>query len=325
MFLTLLAVWANCAQTRIPALPVASAGTPVLGPVGTPVLAPALPPAPRAAAALSLAPSRLRIAAAAKRHEFLLVPGLLWDVVDDYFQPNHERLQRLGYRSRILDVDPLGSTKQNGLAVAAALREAKRPVVILAHSKGALDSLEALRAEPELVGKVKALVAIQTPYFGAAFADWAAKPKRFRDLSILIARLLMRPGRLLRTSPFARDEALLNISKEARRRASEPLPEGLEVYSIATRLTIESRVPWVSWATAGTLRLFSGDSDGLVETKDALIPGSRQAVLEHVSHIDTVSDPVHWKHRVFGARRAGYAAELTEAIVRWIFGEARRS
>ena len=344
MVLSLLAVWA-CAQTRlgqavppaplsIPSSALAAAAPIPSSPLGLAALA--LPPrlvSPLALRAVATAGERgpkleklrvdfdgaRRLPRAAAAHDYLLVPGLLWDVVDDYFQPNRRRLEGLGLKASILDVDPLGSTAANGRVVARALRAAERPVVVLAHSKGALDTLEALRSEPDLVPKVRALVAIQSPYFGAAFADWASRPRLLRDLGLALARLVMRPGRLLRTSPFRRDEALRDISKEVRARAAEPLPAGLAVFSIATTLTSRSRLPWVSWATAGTLSLVSGDSDGLVETRDALIPGSRAAILEQVSHIDTVSEPVHWKHRVFGAQPAGFAGALTEAILAWVF------
>ena len=47
---------------------------------------------------------------------------------------------------------------------------APKKVVLVAHSKGGLDVMRALADRPDLVSKVTAFVAIQTPFDGVAFA-----------------------------------------------------------------------------------------------------------------------------------------------------------
>ncbi|MFW2389516.1 MAG: hypothetical protein ACN4G0_14340, partial [Polyangiales bacterium] len=64
------------------------------------------------------------------------------------------------------------SVQDNAAAIRAVLRRTKKRVVIVSHSKGGLDTLEALIHAPELWGKpVVGWVALQAPFYGSPIAD----------------------------------------------------------------------------------------------------------------------------------------------------------
>jgi hypothetical protein len=74
--------------------------------------------------------------------------------------------------------------------------------------------------------------------------------------------------------------------------------------------------------TAAVVKALTGrHSDGVIAPEEAIIPGSVYALLHHVGHVDTISEPSQWRHRMLGVRGHDplFAAELTEAMVRWIF------
>src|SRR6185503_13333754 len=64
------------------------------------------------------------------------------------------------------------SVAVNAPIVAAAIRGSAKPVLLITHSKGSVDALEALRAEPSLRVKVKGWISLQGAFLGSPIADW---------------------------------------------------------------------------------------------------------------------------------------------------------
>lgn len=222
---------------------------------------------------------------------FLFAPGFSWDALPNYFEPNVRRLRELGLDAQIVPVDPRGTPEANGRVIAAAVKADPRPAVIIAHSKGGLDAIAGLRADKTARERVPKLVMIQSPYAGTPTAELVAPSA----------------GRLAR----------------ARHAGLAPFPDGgPEVFSISSRITARTRSRLTLWLTALSVKLLCGfDNDGIVAPEEAAVPGAVHAVLEHVAHADTISEPSILRHRLFAARGhdPGFAADLTEAIVRWIF------
>jgi pimeloyl-ACP methyl ester carboxylesterase len=68
--------------------------------------------------------------------------------------------------------DTSQSVEHNAAAILELLRSTDKRVVIVSHSKGGLDTLEALLEAPELWGdKVIGWIALQAPFFGSPVAD----------------------------------------------------------------------------------------------------------------------------------------------------------
>lgn len=264
----------------------------------------------------------------ARVHRFLFAPGFSWDAVPNYFEPNIERLRALDLDAQLVPTDPLGTPEANGRALAAAIKSDPRPVVLIAHSKGGLDAIVGLQNDPEARKQVKKLVTIQTPYGGTPIADWFRTRPWLLASSLAYLRLL-NPLRFWATSPFFRHETMEQLSTRARAeaRTRAPFPDGgPEVFAIGSRVTADTSIRLALWLGAGTTKKLSGlDNDGIVAPEETRIPGSRSATLEHVGHIDTVSDPSSWKHKRLGVRAHDptFAADLTEAVVRWVFTGSR--
>jgi len=257
----------------------------------------------------------------ARRYRYLFVPGINWDSLPNYFKPNIRRLRHLGLKASFVKTEPIGSSQVNASIIRKAISRSEMPVVLIGHSKGALDAMQALVLFPKLQNRVSRLVALQAPYRGTAVADWFLSHPLIRNSAIALMRLL-KPLRLWGPSPDLQG-VLESLSLE-RRQALESLPlrKGIRLFSLVTRVSEETQARLLMRLTAAAVRTLGGrDSDGVVVPEQAVLPGSRYALLEHAGHIDTVADPSNWKHRTFAVRGhdPDFAADLTEALVRWIF------
>lgn len=73
--------------------------------------------------------------------------------------------------------DTSESVEHNARAIREAIRAADKPVIVVSHSKGGLDTLEALLAVPGFWGRnVVGWVALQAPFHGSNVADPAPSP-----------------------------------------------------------------------------------------------------------------------------------------------------
>jgi hypothetical protein len=106
-----------------------------------------------------------------RRHKVLLVPGYLGNLHPSYFAEQLRWLASIGVEREKVAIRSGQGVTINAPIVAAAIRDSARPVVLITHSKGSVDALEALRAEPSLRTKVKGWVSLQGAFFGSPVAD----------------------------------------------------------------------------------------------------------------------------------------------------------
>jgi len=106
-----------------------------------------------------------------RRHKVLLVPGYFGNLHPTYFAEQLRWLASIGVDRERVAVTPGKSVAINAPIVAAAIRDSAQPVILVTHSKGSVDALEALRAEPSLRPKVKGWVSLQGAFFGSPVAD----------------------------------------------------------------------------------------------------------------------------------------------------------
>ncbi len=104
-------------------------------------------------------------------HKVLLVPGYFGNLHPTYFADQLRWLTSIGVDRERVAVTSGNSVAINAPIVAAAIRDSARPVILVTHSKGSVDALEALRAEPSLRAKVKGWVSLQGAFFGSPVAD----------------------------------------------------------------------------------------------------------------------------------------------------------
>jgi pimeloyl-ACP methyl ester carboxylesterase len=89
-----------------------------------------------------------------------------------YFDAQGIAYQNLSAASKAFDTSE--SVKHNAAAILGFLRSTDKKIVIVSHSKGGLDTLDALLDAPDLWGrKVLGWVALQAPFHGSPLADSA--------------------------------------------------------------------------------------------------------------------------------------------------------
>lgn len=225
------------------------------------------------------------------KYVYLLVPGLLAHFSPGYFRQSLERLRHLGLDARYLGLD--GSTgacsRKNAARLALAFGNVHRgtggrKLVIIAHSKGVLDTLRALALHPELTPMIHAIVALQGPFGGAAIADdVTARGDEVRELL----------GKLLQTIDLGissvRDMTYSQRREDLRAHGCGYDPHALRLPSSIRILSLASRAPRrPTYALALShlyiLRKHRAESDGLVCVADALLPGSLAVVMDDADH-----------------------------------------
>jgi hypothetical protein len=108
---------------------------------------------------------------ALRRHKVLFVPGYLVGGQPAYFAEQLDWLRSIEVESEKVAIRAGQSAAINGPIVAEAVRNSTKPVILITHSKGSVDALEALRAKAALRSKVNAWISLQGVFFGSPVAD----------------------------------------------------------------------------------------------------------------------------------------------------------
>jgi hypothetical protein len=231
---------------------------------------------PPSGAPVSLAPSNADYLA-------LMVPGLGYQCIKawlhhDYSAPQHVATH--GYEAKLLEVSGLSGSAVNARIIrdyimSLPAEQAGRPLILIGHSKGAPDILEALVAYPELAGKVVAMVAYAGAVGGSLLAD---------DTEVPTLNLLTR-------LPYSECDdgdrgALHSLSPTVRQTWLEEheLPENIRYYSVVafpepSRISMALRS---SWRRLGELQDARNDSQ--LVFYDQVIPGSRLLAFTNADH-----------------------------------------
>ncbi len=217
--------------------------------------------------------------AEARRHLYLLVKGLLGDELFGYLSDNQTRLERRGLETREVQVDTEGSLSDNIEAVRHALEDAahfRRSVVLVGHSKGAVESLSTLALYPELRRHVRAVVALQAPYGGSPIAhDLTESPELHRVLDIAFPLFF-----------YGVSRSVDDLRYPARMEFVRRHPYSGEVPTVALASSRYSRRSML-WPVAHyMLQRYGLPNDGLVAQVDAEIPGSRLVRLDDMDHAE---------------------------------------
>jgi triacylglycerol lipase len=115
----------------------------------------------------------------------LIVPGVLAEsfdstssnqlkmkfVFEDGFSEHKRVLTENNISFEYVNLETENSKEINAPSIIAAIESSPRKVLIYAHSKGGLDTLEALRQRPDLINKVEGIVTVQSPFWGTAIAS----------------------------------------------------------------------------------------------------------------------------------------------------------
>ena len=243
----------------------------------------------------------------ASQYVWLLVPGLFSDMYPSYMKGNVIALRDLGLRYREVDLT-LDQTLESGAGelqkVIMDATSGGEQVVILAHSKGGVDTAAALALYPELRSRVRAFIAVQTPYAGSPIASDLQNCPAMGDFAAGILRIF-----------GENPQAAIDLTYETRREflSEHPYPKGVPTLCLATsRVDLRSVVS----STAFYVRNKYGvESDGLVVPVDAVIPGSRVIYLDDMDHAEAVLSgvPGFTNYRAKEVTQVLVAMALTDA------------
>jgi hypothetical protein len=200
----------------------------------------------------------------------------------EYLTAQVRQLRDEGFDASIADIDTGASVARNGERLAEIIAARRCPTWIVTHSKGGLDTLEALIAHPELRRHVDGWIAFQAPFHGSPIADVASGTKRARRVSGAALKLL-----------GADLEAIGDLSTDRRARymdqhgpAIEQLLRDLPVMCVGTvsgsstgKASLMPDWPTGRWMASQGLK-----NDGLVPVNSTVLPGSRFVTLAGLSH-----------------------------------------
>ncbi|MBE9605546.1 hypothetical protein IAI18_11760 [Acetobacteraceae bacterium H6797] len=214
---------------------------------------------------------------------FLLAPGLAGELYRamrrlgvDYMHSQAEWLKAQGAAVEIMPCQSGAAICVNADAIEAALCEA--PATIIAHSKGGLETLEAL-LRPAAAARCEGFIAFQSPFGGSPIAD------------LLIARPPLHGAarRLGQWLGIGDGAGLIDLTCASRAAWMADHAEGIAalvasvpVVTVASILPEERRGPDRRYRplAAWIERHGHGPNDGLVTVESALIPGARYWIAE---------------------------------------------
>jgi hypothetical protein len=221
-----------------------------------------------------------------RRHKVLLVSGYFADIDPKYFADHLQWLASLGVEAEKVAVKSRQSIAVNAPIVAAAIRGSAKPVLLVTHSKGSVDALDALLAEPALRSKVNAWVSLQGAFGGSPIADW------------LLNGSLLDPATGITVLQFFGGskeslEGLTTTASRERYNGREPAIETLlrAVPTIAFASSLDGPQARSSGLLEISRLLMSSRgvrSDGLVPPGSALLPGMDYVEVTGVDHVAPV-------------------------------------
>ena len=141
-----------------------------------------------------------------QKYKILLVPGFLSDgiislkgygLIDglllrlgEYFDDQMKWFKNNNIEYERVKIESEAAPEVNAKLIAAVIESSPKEVIILAHSKGGIDTLTALLLYPSLRKKVKGFIPIQSPFWGSPIADWILENKTLDTLSCLILKAM---------------------------------------------------------------------------------------------------------------------------------------
>lgn len=242
-----------------------------------------------------------------KKYKIIFVPGFLSNVIiglgshslarfaklGEYYDEQMKWLSSIGVESERVEYFYEGTPGENAPYVLSAVMRSSKPVILVAHSKGGLDAIQALMAMDDTVlKKIRGFLAIQVPFYGSPVADsfTEIKTKQYfakwtlPKLNISFAAL---------ESLKTRSDATDNLEAEALFLNS--LGKKIPFISFASYKSkkIDFTNPWQLTTGQDTIMFYSRTimerdnglkNDGLVPVKSAILPGSNYIVAENVDH-----------------------------------------
>ncbi len=226
---------------------------------------------------------------------FLFVPGFLGEFFlgfysfRRYFDENISALEREGFGRddlRVVSTDTEAPIAENAKTIIEAIRAAKsarKKAFIISHSKGGLDTLEALIRGGFSKNDVLGWVALQAPFGGTPIAERA--DDIFPNAVDFFLKLF--GGRGKTVSEMRRDTRREYLKKHA----NDIRTILGEIPMLSFRTRVRDRTIWPDTPLEAGLKINDAErleSDAVVPTESAILPGSKHVFHGNVDHLITV-------------------------------------
>lgn len=253
----------------------------------------------------------------------MYVPGLWSDCVggpDITTAAMKDYLARIGYHFQPVRVSGAASSAWNARRIRDAVLQISadgqaRHIVVVGHSKGVIDTLEALIRYPRVRERVTAVISLAGAVGGSPLAD--PPPVELLQFSSLVPGVECREGDR---------QAVASLQRGARQAwlSRNPLPLEVNYYSV-----VAMPEPWrVSLALRVPYELLSGfaRNDGNLLVGDQVIPGSTLLAYVNADHwavgIDLGASP-YQAVRAAADRNDFPRAQMLEAALRFVEEDLR--
>mmetsp|Transcript_9664 Transcript_9664/g.14476 ORF Transcript_9664/g.14476 Transcript_9664/m.14476 type:complete len:782 (+) Transcript_9664:63-2408(+) len=215
---------------------------------------------------------------------YVFVPGFLWQIYPAYFDSTVKAFQQRGMQASLCtQVGGASGTYENAAAIRREILDAhaktNKPVVLITHSKGGIDSAAALSLyRDELVPVVRGIVFCQCPYGGAPLAtDLTADPVHY-TLAHWMRKYVRGSWQVVHDMKYENRMKFLERN---------PLPP--ELAAVSFHSTTKSITSIQQILTTYVKKRYGTDNDGLVIPADAEIPGSSVVRYDkELDHVGTV-------------------------------------
>ena len=240
-----------------------------------------LPPAHELLSTQALAALPLPAGKGWADYSFLLLPGLLTKWYPQYMSQLTADMRRLGLEVSFSCIDTDQAVRVNAARLRHEVLELaegggdKKQVVLLGHSKGAVDGAAALSLFPELCEKVAGLVSLQGPHSGSAIAHDLANTSLQKSIALGALERLLRGCK----------HAVLDLSYTARQEFVQRHPYPAARVPALCVATCDRRPCSLLKPVIDYVALRYGEvSDGCVCQTDALLPGTAHVLLNDMDH-----------------------------------------
>ena len=252
----------------------------------------------------------------------VMVPGLLAECVADkskLFEDGVPNLEVQGYKTGYIQTRGRQSSERNEVIVREAIERmpGKEKIILVTHSKGTVDSLQALADHPELAERVVALVSVSGAVNGSPIAD--VVPESLAAMAEKVSLSNCPKGEGI--------EAVDSLRRAARLQwlATHELPKNIRFYSLAAFARPED-ISTVLKPFFLILAQTEPLNDSLVVASDAIIPGSTLLGYPNADHL-AVGMPFGDKTPILSGvlitRNHYPRAVLVEAAVRYVEEDLR--
>lgn len=249
------------------------------------------------------------------RYRVLIVPGFLNECFAHIalpFENDMEILNRRGFKIEEIIVGGRSSSDANAVYLADVIEqmelESDEKIILVGHSKGAVDILHCLVSFPQAARRVAAVVSVAGAINGSPLAVAANSSFFYPTWKLFMAGCKK-----------GDDGALGSLTPATRLQwiAAHPLPSSVRYFSVAT-FTDRDEINMLLKTGYDLLWVYSPRNDGLLLTADQLIPGGTLLGYVNADHLSValaLEDRHFLVSNTVKARRPFPRRVLLEAIL----------